>query len=201
MSKKVFLFFFLFVACMAASGEECAEPMTDASNIDGHMDVSGALSLSDLGEMLLYENGEHGFSVAYPSSWRAEEPDPNDLGVVVGFLAPDEDIDDPKNYVTVQFEVLPAGLTLEGYTEAILTNLRGSYPDFELLAEADMKISDGPGHVIAYGVTVEGTAYQVLLAYTIRGDKAYIITYYALAESYAQFEDDAKRMINSFTLS
>lgn len=201
MSKKVFLLVLLFVASMAASGEECPDPMTDPSNIDEPVDASGALSLSDLGEMLLYENGEHGFSVAYPSAWTAQEPDPNDLGVVVGFLAPGEDIDDPNNYITVQTEVLPAGITLEGYTEAVLANLRSSYPDFELLAETDMKISDGPGHVIAYGVTVEDTAYQVLLAYTIRGEKAYIITYYALAESYAQFEDDAKRMINSFTLS
>jgi hypothetical protein len=54
--------------------------------------------------------------------------------------------------------------------------------------------------VIAYGLTVDQTAYQVLLAYTIKDEKAYIITYYALADKYPEFEDAAKGMINSFSL-
>jgi hypothetical protein len=82
----------------------------------------------------------------------------------------------------------------------VLTNLQSSYPDFQLLAEGEMIISEEPAHVIAYGVTVDLTAYQVLLAYTIKDDRAYIITYYALADRYAEFEDAAKMMINSFSL-
>ncbi|HPR67110.1 MAG TPA: PsbP-related protein [Methanothrix sp.] len=200
MFKKIFLLVVLIASTAAVSAQSCPAVSQDSSEIDESVDTSGAVGLSDLGEMLLYENSQYGFSVSYPSDWSAEEPDPNELGIVTGFLAPGESIDDPMNYVTVQIEDLPAGTTLSGYTQAVLTNLRSSYPDFQLLAEGEMIISEEPAHVIAYAVSVDGTAYQVLLAYTIKDDRAYIVTYYALADSYAEFEDAAKMMINSFSL-
>jgi hypothetical protein len=200
MSKKIFLLVLLIVSSAAASAQTCPAPSQGSSEIDEPVDTSCALGLSDLQELLLYENPQYGFSVSYPSDWTAEEPDPNELGIVAGFLAPGESIDDPLNYVTVQIEDLPAGTTLSGYTQAVLANLRSSYPDFQLLAERAMIISEEPAHVIAYGLTVDQTAYQVLLAYTIKDEKAYIITYYALADKYAEFEDAAKMMINSFSL-
>ena len=200
MFKNIFLLVVLIVSSMAASAESCPLVSQDSSEIDEPVDTSGAVGISDLQELLLYESPQYGFSVSYPSDWSAEEPDPNELGIVAGFLAPGESIDDPMNYVTVQIEDLPAGTTLSGYTQAVLTNLRSTYADFQLLAESSMIISEEPAHVIAYGVTVDETAYQVLLAYTIKDDRAYIITYYALADSYAEFEDAAKMMINSFSL-
>lgn len=200
MSKTIFLLVMLIASSVAASAQSSPAGSQDSSEIDVPVDTSVALGLSDLDEMLLYENSQYGFSVTYPSDWTAEEPDPNELGIVAGFLAPGESIDDPLNYVIVQIESLPAGTTLSGYTQAALTNLKDSYTNFQLLAESDMIVSEEPAHIIAYGVTVDETAYEVLLAYTIKDDKAYIITYYALADSYAEFEDAAKMMINSFSL-
>lgn len=201
MQKSLLLLGLLFFTAALASGQTCYEPSQDSEGLDDPVDGSGAIGLSDLDEFLLFESREYGFAVPYPSAWTAEEADPNDLGIVAGFLPPGEDLIDPDNYVTVQIEDLPGGTNLPEYTEAVLANLRSSYDDFEVLAEGEMKISEEPAYVIAYGATVEGTAYQVLLAYTIKEDRAYIITYYALAERYSQFEDDAKRMINSFSLS
>lgn len=200
MFKNIFLLVVLIASCAAASADSCPFVSQDSSELDEPVDTSGAVGLSELDEMLLYENSQYGFSVSYPSDWSAEEPDPNELGIVAGFLAPGESIDDPLNYVTVQIEDLPTGTTLSEYTQAVLTNLQSSYPDFQLLAEGEMIISEVPAHVIAYGVTVDLTAHQVLLAYTIKDDRAYIITYYALADRYAEFEDAAKMMINSFSL-
>jgi hypothetical protein len=177
------------------SDEECDNEIGAES-----VDTSGALTLSEMDELQLYENAQYGFAVSYPPDWIAHEPDANELGMVVGFLAPDEDIDDPLDYVTVQIESLPADqkINLDYYTQAVLSNLKSSYPDFQSLAEGDMQLSDQPAHVLAYSATVDQTPYQVLVAYTIRDDKAYIVTYYALADRYSQYEDDAKEMINSF---
>ena len=50
------------------------------------LNTSGALSLSGLKEMQLYENAEYGFSMSYPSVWIVQEADPNEEGIVVGFL-------------------------------------------------------------------------------------------------------------------
>lgn len=164
------------------------------------VDTSGALTLSEMDGYELYENANYGFAMTYPSDWIAQESDSNELGIVVGFLAPGEDFDDPLDYVTAQIEKLPSDQTvsLDYYTLVVLDNLKRSYPDFQSLGEGDIQLSDQPAHVLAYTVTVDQVPYQVLLAYTILDDKAYILTYNALEDSYSQYEDDAKEMINSF---
>ncbi len=94
MFKKIFLLILLIVGSAAAGAQTCPAPSQDSSDIDEPVDTSGALGISDLQELLLYENPQYGFSVAYPSDWTAEEPDPNELGIVAGFLAPGESIDE-----------------------------------------------------------------------------------------------------------
>jgi len=186
-------------SCAAPASEKSLANANDSQNES--LNTSGALSLSDLKQMQLYENAENNFSVSYPSGWIAKEPGPNELGIVVGFLAPGEDIDNAQNYVTVQIENLPANqdITLEQYTNSVLKNLKGSYSDFQSLAEDDMLLSNRPAHVLAYSATVDQMPYQILLAYTIKDKRAYVATYYALADSYVQYENDAKGIINSFT--
>ena len=73
------------------------------------LNTSGAVGLSDLKEMQLYENAENNFRVSYPSGWIAKDADANDLGIVAGFLAPGEDMNNPSIYVSLQVEALPAG--------------------------------------------------------------------------------------------
>ena len=152
--------------------------------------------------MALYENLAYGVNISYPEEWIAQEPDPNDLGIVVGFLAPGEDPNNPQDYVTVQIQSLPADqkITLDQYTQSVIRSLKSSYPDFALLAQANMVLANQPGNVMVYTVTSEKTLYQIMLAETIKENKAYIITYYALADRYSEFENDANRMINSFGL-
>ena len=73
------------------------------------LNTTGALSLSEMNEMLLYENSQYGIGLSYPADWIAQEPEPNDAGIIVGFMAPEENIDDPTVYLLVQNEELPAG--------------------------------------------------------------------------------------------
>ena len=185
-------------SCPAPASDESPANINDTRNQS--LDTAGSLDLSDMKQMLLYENREFGFSITYPSGWIAEEPEPNELGMVAGFLAPGEDIDNAQNYVTLQIEELPANqdIKLEQYTNSVLQNLEGSYSDFQLLAEGDMLLSDQPAQVLAYSATIDQIPYQILLAYTIKDKRAYIVTFYALTDSYMQYENDAKEIINSF---
>jgi len=70
-----------------------------AVNESPPIDVGGAVNLSDLRAMALYENLAYGVNISYPEEWIAQEPDPNDLGIVVGFLAPGEDPNNPQDYL------------------------------------------------------------------------------------------------------
>ncbi|MDQ1312831.1 MAG: hypothetical protein QG605_1370, partial [Euryarchaeota archaeon] len=59
------------------------------------LNTSGALALSGLDEWMLYENYDYGFELIYPADWIEQEAEANDQGMIVGFLAPGEDVDNP----------------------------------------------------------------------------------------------------------
>jgi eukaryotic-like serine/threonine-protein kinase len=163
------------------------------------VNTSGALGLSDLTEMQLYENVQNGFALSYPAGWIAQEADPNDQGLVVGFLAPGEDINAPSIYVFMQIEKLPATpkVTLQQYTQSALKNFKTSQPDLIIQNETDISIGDSPGHAITYNLSSSGVDYEVTKAWTVKGDKAFIFTYNAPSDRYDEFEGDVIKMIES----
>ena len=164
------------------------------------LNTTGALSLSGLNEMLLYENSQYGIGLSYPADWIAQEYDPNDAGIIVGFMAPEENIDDPTVYLLVQNEELPAGevVTIEQYSQAALRILNESLPDLEVLKESNITIGELPGYAIVYKLERENMTVRVLNAWTVVGEDAYVFTYNAPDELYDQFAADAADMIDSF---
>jgi len=167
------------------------------------VDTSGALSLSDLEEIGLYENSQYGFQLSYPADWTGIEPDANDEGIVVGFLAPGEDMDDPVIYLLVQIEALPSGqeVTLDQYGQAVQTALKSNRPDLEIETEADIDIGGQPGRAIAYALEGEEEPFRVLKAWTLSGEYAVVFTYSAPDSSYDQFAGDISQIIGSFHAS
>ena len=202
----------LLALALSLSGS-CAQPCpapesqaTSASAIGSQnepLNTSGALSLSDMAEKLLYENSENGVSITYPSGWLAEEPDANDEGIIVGFLAPGQDVNSPEVYVFLQMEMLPAGqeITLEQYGQAALSNLQAAKPDLKVLTESDIPVGGQPGHAIVYELDSEGESYRVLKAWSVQGDAAYIFTYNAPVDRYEEFAREASQIIGSLNAS
>jgi hypothetical protein len=178
----------------------CAEPSPAP---ESQATSSGALSLSDMAEKLLYENSENGISITYPSGWLVVEPDANDEGIVAGFLAPDQDVNDPAVYILLQIEEMPAGqeITLEQYGQAALSNLLAAKPNLQVLTESDIPVGGQPGHAIVYELDSEGESYRVLKAWSVQGDAAYIFTYNAPVDRYAEFAADASQIIGSLNAS
>jgi serine/threonine-protein kinase len=148
----------------------------------------------------IYEDSTYEFSISYPAGWIVKEAEPNSMDMVVGFLAPGEDIDNPANYITVQIQTLPSSqeITLDEYTSAVTDNLKSSYKDFKHLTKKDLTLGDLPGKELLYTIDNDGTPYQILLQYTIKDNKAYVLTYYAKEDSYAQFEEGAREILSSF---
>lgn len=188
----------MLLGCAYASEE--AAPTGSVQVPSEPVNTSGALSLSEMNEMLLYENSQHGIELSYPADWTAQEPEPNNAGIIVGFLAPEEDIDNPAVYLLVQYEELPAGqdVTLEQYSQAALRMLRDAVPDLEILTESNVTIGETPGHAIVYNLESENITFRVMKAWTVIGEDAYVFTYNAPNELYDRFAADAADMIDSF---
>jgi hypothetical protein len=151
----------------------------------------------------IYDNSTYGFSMSYPAGWIVKEAEPNSMGMVVGFLAPGGDLNDPTNYITAQVENLPASqkIALNEYSSAVISNLKSTYKDFKLLSTKDLTLGDLPGKELLYTIDNEGTPYEILLQYTIKDNKAYVLTYYAEVDSYAQLEEGAREILSSFAFN
>lgn len=207
----------LILACVSAQSSP-ALPTTsaacgDADVIQGSSvdTAGGALTISiESGSNVYessgteaYENSTYGFTMSYPLGWLSKEPGANDLGMVVGFLTPGGDIDNPTSYVTVQMESLPSDqqITLDNYTSAITFNLKSVCKSFKLLSKRNITVSSLYGKEILYTLDDSGAPYEILLQCAVQGDKAYVLSYYAPEESYTQFEDGARAIMGSFQFS
>ena len=169
---------------------------------DGPVDTTGAVGFADMSELYQYENAEYDLIVTYPSSWMAEDADENDMGIVAGFLAPGDDMDNPSTYVTMQVEALPAGmnLTLEQYGQAALSSLKEALPELQIQEESDIAIGQKVGHAIVYDLNSDGMNFKVIKAWMVEGDAAYIMTYNAQADQYDEFARDASTIIGSLVV-
>jgi hypothetical protein len=186
--------------CGAPAFQESPAKANDPQNEP--LNTSGAVGLSDLKEMQLYENAENGFTVAYPPGWTAQDAGANDLGLVAGFLVPGEDMNSSSIYITLQVEPLPEGmnLTLAQYGKAALSNMKGALPDLQILAESDIPMGGQTGHAVVYNLMSDGALYKVLRAWTVQGDVAYVFTYNAPVDRYEEFAKDASTIIRSIVL-
>jgi len=172
---------------------------SDIAKSSQNADTSGVLRLSDMNKIQLYENAQNGFKMFYPMNWISREPAANDEGIVVGFLAPGEDVNNPTTYLLVQIEKLPVGLTitLEQYSQAVQRNLIAVEPDLKILTESDISIGEQPGYAIVYDLDSLDGNFRVYKAWTLHGENAYGFTYNAPYGRYDEFRGDINRMIGS----
>jgi len=198
-----YLAFMVMVALCIVFGigyAQCPAPTGSASSSSSSETQNSSAAIAATSDTLTYKNSTFGFKMSYYKDWIMHEPGPNDMHMVVGFLAPGEDMNNPIDYVLVQVENLPSKptITLDQYAQAVTDNLKKSYPDFSLLSAKDIKISGLPGKELSYTMSSGQTDYHNILAFTIKNNKAYTITLDSLYDKYTSFESSASEMIDSF---
>jgi hypothetical protein len=85
-------------------------------------------------DLSYYENPMHKFSLSCPRDWYAKEPDSNSLGILYGFLPPEEDILNPMEYLIIQVYTLSSNTTLDQYTEGLLSQAKKTPQTWRLSA-------------------------------------------------------------------
>jgi len=151
---------------------------------------------SDPREYWSYENHEFGFTLRFPDDWKDQDADSNSAGMIVGFLAPGEDVDGPNCFVVVQYEDLPKPYSVDQYAKASLQSLKGDHPDINIIEDREVTISNLPARELVY--KVDQDEYQVLQRIVVKDQRAFVITFNSLSEKYPQLEGDAREMIDSF---
>jgi eukaryotic-like serine/threonine-protein kinase len=164
--------------------------------------ITSLLSLSLTGQQttiaqtnskfVIYDNPTFGVRIQYPSDWGRLD---------LSFLQDSADIDFypladtslAKN-LKIQVKNLPFhNMTLEEYTNSQINPL-----EEKLLESNTTTLAGIPGYEIVF-TSVQGL--KTMQVWTIKDDKAYIITYVAKEEDYENDLQVAEKMIDSFEIT
>jgi eukaryotic-like serine/threonine-protein kinase len=143
-------------------------------------------------KFVTYDNPTFGVRIQYPSDWGRLD---------LSFMQDSADIDFypladtslAKN-VKIQVNNLPSqNMTLEEYTNSQINPL-----EEKLLKSNTTTLAGMPGYEIVF-TSLQGL--KTMQVWTIKNDKAYIITYVAQEEDYEKELQVAQKMIDSFEIT
>ncbi|MDP2211654.1 MAG: stalk domain-containing protein [Candidatus Aquicultor sp.] len=130
----------------------------------------------------------NGYRISYPENWVLAD------GSFVGFTSPE------GNNANVGFEDLSADpKTLDEYTALSLATLKEVFPDIKILESASTTLGGNTAYKVTYTATQLGSKMKIMQIWTIKNNKAYIVTYGAVEGLYSNYADTTKRMLDSFT--
>ena len=146
-------------------------------------------------DMLSYENKQAGAKLKYPADWIKSE---TLEGTVVAFGAPKAraNLKMVENVALVVQDVT-ADATLDKYTAAYEKERKKSPNAPKILESRKTTLGGQPAQRIVCLGTQGGLEIEFLQVWTIRKQKAYLLTYGSSKETYANFSKEAEKIISS----
>ena len=151
-------------------------------------------------EYLPYYNRKHGFTIEYPGNWEEVE---QGFGAVVVFMSNftnDEDVFQENFNIIVQ-DLSKNPLTLEQYTDVSKTHIAQQLYNVEYTLSEPALVGGQPGYVVHYTGYYQQYSLELMQAWTIYNDKAYVLTFTFEESVFEDFEEEANRMFATFTFS
>jgi hypothetical protein len=158
---------------------------------------------------LLYENSTYGLKILYPTYWNKEENVGNNssnssLTEVVRFSPPFENKNTDKSAENLNVKVDNISdiqpVSLANYTNDTIEDIG---KDFKIIS-LDRNASVGNNNIVAYKLEYTGIEQDVnlkaMIIFSIKDDKAYIITYMAEPLRYSKDLPIIQSMINSIEM-
>jgi len=159
-------------------------------------------------KMLTYENSTYGIRMQYPSNWHKEQNlssgSDNDsmLVDVVKFSSPAKNASDTfSESLDLKIDNISdiQPITLAKYANNSIEDLRKDFDVIKL--DRNATLSDNPAYKLVYNGAEEGVNLQAMLILTIKGDKAYIISYNAEPAKFSYYLPMLQKMIDSFQIT
>lgn len=151
-------------------------------------------------ELSLYENDNLGFRVDYPQSWSKQNRDDFLARGAVFFSPLENDADQFKEQVSVLVDDLPRDLSLSEYTKQSLVEIK-QLSDPNIGAAQVVAMGANEGRQIIYQGEENGNRVQRMQTWLVNGNRAYVITYTALPESFNDYLPTVEKIIESFEIT
>jgi hypothetical protein len=156
-------------------------------------------------DFLTYENTTYGIRIQYPAVWQKGESNQtsqdNVINTIVAFRAPKDRISDTiAENVIIGVENLPPeeNISLAAYSTLQIADLTQFSTDFDLEQSTPIVLAGSPAQKIVFSETVQQIPIKTMQVWTIKDNKAYIITFAGEAAKYSDYLPTIQKMIDSF---
>lgn len=145
-----------------------------------------------------YKHPTEGFSIKYPARWTVQENFSGASVVLVSPIASSLDYFQESVNVVVQ-DMTAQPMSLVDYTSTAVTQMKVVFKQrIEILDSGPTTLGGLPAHKFVFiGKGPDGDI-QYHSVWTIKGFKAYQVTFTSLASQYSFYEKDLARMFRSF---
>ncbi len=148
--------------------------------------------------LLPYDNSAYGISIKYPKTWNLDPKQDPITGSVATFVSPEKGNSAISlENVSLIVDNLPGkNVTLDAYTH----DIKGSNQDAVIVEEGKTNLANRPAYQIIYTKKDGGSTLKRLQVWTLKNNKAYVITYTADSDKYSKYLENAQEMISSFEI-
>jgi hypothetical protein len=141
-----------------------------------------------------YQNPTLGVSIQYPSDWELQEESNDKLRFIKqeGFVTADLNVENLDESET----------TLSEYANTRVNELQAQRPEFQLISNEPITISNKPAQKVVYTFEREedGETNKVMRIWSTNEDKLYTLAYIAESGQYDRYLPSFQRMVDSFRI-
>ncbi|AFZ11897.1 hypothetical protein Cri9333_0982 [Crinalium epipsammum PCC 9333] len=155
-------------------------------------------------KLIIYQNIQNGIKIKYPSNWERQDIHNPVTGEVAVFIPPEEnDSTQSQTKIIIRVEDLSKQpMSLDEYTNASIGEIKKFLSNAKIVESKPTIIAERPAHLLIYsGLNQPYSLPTNLEVWTLKNNKAYIITYTSTSTKYEQFLEIAKEIIKSLEIS
>jgi eukaryotic-like serine/threonine-protein kinase len=146
-----------------------------------------------------YENSSVGIKMKYPQSWERRDLDNFITGEVVAFVSSKQsDADKFQEKLTISVENFSG--TLEDFSDTSTKDINNHLVKPQIKKPREATLANKLAYELIYTGNDGGNDLKSMQIFTLKGEKAYVITYTAARDSYNDFIQTAETMIKSFEM-
>jgi hypothetical protein len=172
-----------------------------ASAFIGMASAATATTTTGGDNFLTYSDPILGIRIDYPSGW-TQELEGGGLVTFIASLESDSNTYPAAVGIKVQNLASSKNISLNEVTKIQIKNLKQSHPDFKLIESTESVLAgNNMAHKIVFTATDDREHQRkAMQIWTLKGDKAYLITYKAEPEKYSKYLPTIQKMIDSFQI-
>ncbi len=149
--------------------------------------------------LLNYENPSYGIKIKYPQNWERQNINNPITGEVVAFLSPKQtDADKLQEKLTISVENFPG--TLDEFSNSSIKDIKNHMENAKIVNTSSTTLAHKPAAEVVFTGKDGENSLKNLQVFTLKADKAYVITYTAEIANYDEFIQTAYSMIKSFEI-